>query len=111
MAKAMGDEAHYQQLMRLAENYKNLYDPKTQFIRPKLESGEFITPFDSMKAWAGFQEGNAYQFTWYIPHDIQGLIQLIGLEEFNKRLELTFNESQKSMFGGDKDNINSIYFL
>ena len=107
MAKAMGDEAHYQQLMRLAENYKNLYDPKTQFIRPKLESGEFITPFDSMKAWAGFQEGNAYQFTWYIPHDIQGLIQLIGLEEFNKRLELTFNESQKSMFGGDKDNINS----
>jgi predicted alpha-1,2-mannosidase len=60
-----------------------------------------------MKAWAGFQEGNAYQFTWYIPHDIQGLIQLIGLEEFNKRLELTFNESKKSMFGGDKDNINS----
>ncbi|MBP1672308.1 MAG: glycoside hydrolase family 92 protein [Bacteroidetes bacterium] len=107
MAKAMGDDVNYQKLMKLAENYKNLYDPQTGFIRPKLENDTFIPNFDPMKAWAGFQEGNAYQFTWYIAHDIKGLIQLIGIEEFNKRLELTFTESQKSMFGGNKDNINS----
>lgn len=106
-AKALGDQTNYEKLMKQAAYYRNLFDPETKFIRPKKVDGTFITPFDPMKAWAGFQEGNAYQFTWYIPHDIRGLINLIGIEEFNKRLELTFNESQKSMFGGDKDNINS----
>jgi putative alpha-1,2-mannosidase len=60
-----------------------------------------------MRGWDGFQEGNAYQFTWYVPHDVAGLIRLIGKDEFNKRLEYMFEKSQKSMFGGGSDEIHS----
>lgn len=43
--------------------------------------------FDPLKGWKGFQEGNAAQYTWYVPHDIQGLINLMGIDLFNERLE------------------------
>lgn len=107
MAKSMGQEDDYQKLMKQAAYYKNLFDPETKFIRPKLEDGNFIQEFDPMKGWDGFQEGNAYQYTWYVPHDAQGLIDLIGLDLFNERLESMFDNAQKSMFGGGAEEIHS----
>lgn len=103
MAKSLGKTADYEILMKQANYWKNLFDEETKFIRPKLPNGEFIKTFDPMKAWDGFQEGNAYQFTWFIPHDPAGLLEKLGLELFNERLETTFNESQKSGFGGGKE--------
>ncbi len=103
MAKKLGKEADYQNLMTQAEHWKNLFDTETKFIRPKLPDGNFIEAFDPMKPWDGFQEGNAYQFTWFVPHDVAGLIEKIGKELFNSRLEETFEESQKSLFGGGKE--------
>uniref|UniRef100_UPI00321691A1 GH92 family glycosyl hydrolase n=1 Tax=uncultured Draconibacterium sp. TaxID=1573823 RepID=UPI00321691A1 len=103
MARDLGTEEEYLTLMRQAGYWKNLFDPATKFIRPKLPDGEFIKDFDPMKGWDGFQEGNAYQYTWYVPHDPAGLIEEMGIELFNKRLEKTFNESQKSLFGGGKE--------
>ncbi len=86
MAKALGSEADYEKLIKQATYYQNLFDSETKYIRPKKEDGTFISDFDPMKAWDGFQEGNAFQFTWYVPHDVDGLIRLIGEEEFNGRL-------------------------
>ncbi len=63
MAKKLGKEADYQNLMTQSEHWKNLFDTETKFIRPKLPDGNFIETFDPMKPWDGFQEGNAYQFT------------------------------------------------
>ena len=103
MAKKLGNKADYQKLMTQAEYWKNLFDDETKFIRPKLPDGKFIDAFDPMKPWDGFQEGNAYQFTWFVPHDIAGLVDKIGKELFNSRLEETFEESQKSLFGGGKE--------
>ena len=103
MAKGMGKEDDYRKLMEQSEYWKNLFDPETRFIRPKLPNGNFINPFDPMKAWDGFQEGNAYQFTWFVPHDIAGLMEKIGPERFNERLETTFTESRKSLFGGGEE--------
>ena len=107
MAKSLGDQETADKLFKQAGYYKNLFDPETKFIRPKLENGKFIKDFDPMRGWDGFQEGNAYQFTWYVPHDVAGLISLIGKDEFNKRLEYMFGKSQKSMFGGGSEEIHS----
>ncbi len=107
MAKALGHDADYEKLIKQAGYYRNLFDPETKFIRPKKEDGKFILKFDPMKAWDGFQEGNAFQYTWYVPHDVAGLIQLMGKDEFNRRLDDVFVQAQKSKFGGGSDNIDS----
>ncbi len=107
MAKNLKDNTNHQKLSKQADYYKNLFDPETKFIRPKLESGKFIKDFDPMKGWDGFQEGNAYQYTWYVPHDPAGLIDLIGKPLFNERLESMFINAQKSMFGGGSEEIHS----
>ena len=103
MAKALGHDADYQQLMKQAGYYRNLFDPETKFIRPKEFDGTFIKDYDPMQAWKGFQEGNGFQYTWYVPHDPAGLMALVGKDLFNERLEMMFNEAQKSIFGGGKE--------
>ena len=106
MAKGLRHFDDYQKLMKQSENWTNLYDKETNFIRPRLPNGNFISEFDTLVAWRGFQEGNAFQFTWFVPHDVAGLIQIMGNDLFNQRLENMFNNSQKSMFGGG-DEIHS----
>lgn len=103
MAKQLGHEDDYQKLMDQAGYWKNLYDPETNYIRPKNPDGTFIEDFDPMKAWVGFQEGNAFQYTWYAPHDVAGLIDLMGRDLFNERLDRMFTDAQKSLFGGGKE--------
>jgi len=103
LAKSMGHEADYQKLMTQAGYYKNLFDPETKLIRLKERDGSFIKDFDPMQAWRGYQEGNAVQFTWFVPHDIAGLMGLIGKDLFNERLETMFADAQKTNFGGGKD--------
>jgi len=107
MAKGMQDTTNYKKLMEQGTYYKNLFDSTTKFIRPKMEDGTFLKNFDPMKGWDGFQEGNAYQYTWYVPHDPAGLINLIGKHLFNERLETMFTDAQKSMFGGGSEEIHS----
>lgn len=107
MAKQLGKTGDYEKLIKQAAYYKNLFDTETKYIRPKKENGTFITDFHPMKAWDGFQEGNAFQFTWYIPHDVAGLIELMGKDEFNHRLGTMFENAQKSQFGGGTGEIHS----
>ena len=107
MAKSFGQEEDAGKLMKQATYYRNLFDQETGLIRPRNEDGSFIEDFDPMRAWDGFQEGNAFQYTWYVPHDVAGLIELLGTERFNSRLEKMFVNSRKSMFGGDPDEIDS----
>lgn len=102
-AKQLGKEEDYLQLMKQANAWKNIFDTETKFIRPKYEDGTFIEDFDPLQPWRGFQEGNAFQFTWYVPHDPAGLMKLIGKDLFNERLEKTFTESRKTIFGGGKE--------
>ena len=107
MAKALTDTSNYHKLMDQAGYYRNLFDDKTKFIRPKLENGDFIEDFEPFRGWDGFQEGNAFQYTWYVPHDPEGLIQLIGKDLFNERLEEMFLEAQRGQFGGASEDIDS----
>ena len=97
------DSPVYKKLMKQSTYWNKIFDKKLKLVRPLDENGKFIEPFDYMEAWEGFQEGNAYQYTFYVPHDIEGLIGLVGIDLFNERLERTFEESQKSIFGGGKE--------
>lgn len=107
LAKHLGKSDDCEILVKQAGNYRNLFDAETNFIRPREGNGKFIEDFDPLKAWDGFQEGNAFQFTWYVPHDVQGLIQLMGKDEFNRRLEEMFENADRNRFGGNAGEIHS----
>lgn len=107
LAESLGKMAEAEQLKKYADGYKLLFDNETGYMRPREESGEFMNDFDPMKAWLGFQEGNAVQYTWYVPHDVAGLIDLVGKEEFNRRLENTFQMASKTLYGGKPDEFDS----
>jgi predicted alpha-1,2-mannosidase len=102
-ARSLGKDQDYEKLIRQAGNYKNVFNPENKFITPREMDGSFKKDYDPMIAWVGFQEGNGFQYTWYVPHDVAGLITLMGRELFNERLEMTFIESQKSGFGGGQE--------
>lgn len=102
-AKQLGDTVHYNQLMYLSKGWERLYDPSVNFIRPKKKDGQFVDNFNPMQVWRGFQEGNAWQYTFYVPHDVQGLVGKVGADVFNARLDSIFTVSQKMIFSGGKE--------
>ena len=102
-AKHLGKEDDYKLLSDLSNGWKNLYDPETRLIRPKDTKGNFLEDFNPLAPWKGFQEGNAVQYTFYVPHQIDELVDLVGQETFNTRLDSIFLLSQKNIFGGGKE--------
>lgn len=102
-AKQLGKTDDYNKLTLLSKGWKNLFDTDTKLIRPKDKDGNFIKEFDPMAPWIGFQEGNAVQYTNYVPHDIEELISLVGAEEFNRRLDESFEISRENTFGGGEN--------
>lgn len=102
-AKHLGKEDDYKLLSNLSNGWKNLYDPETRLIRPKDTKGNFLEDFNPLAPWKGFQEGNAVQYTFYVPHQIDELVDLVGQETFNSRLDSIFLLSQKNIFGGGKE--------
>lgn len=102
-AKALGKTDDYNQLIGLSKGWELLYDTTTNFIRPRDLSGEFIKNFDPTAPWVGFQEGNAWQYTFYVPHDPEGLVKKMGKDVFNNRLDSIFQISQKNTFGGGQE--------
>lgn len=99
-AKALGDTQHYEQLIDLSKGWERLYDKEMNFIRPKKANGQFIDNFDPLQVWRGFQEGNAWQYTFYVPHDVPSLVEHVGAETFTARLDSIFTVSQKNLFSG-----------
>ena len=102
-AKHLGKEEEYKLLKKMAGNWRNLYDDDTRLIRPKNSQGLFIDDFNPLEPWRGFQEGNAVQYTFYVPHHIEELVKRMGEETFNNRLDSIFLLSQKNIFGGGKE--------
>jgi predicted alpha-1,2-mannosidase len=99
-AKLLGKKEDEKKLTELSNAWKKLFDPTLRLIRPKWENGQFIGDFKPTQAWRGFQEGNAVQYTFYVPHDPQGLVSAIGKDSFNIRLNRIFEYSRKNAFGG-----------
>ncbi len=102
MARALGRDEDYRRLTALSKGWENIFDPSTKLMRPKGFDGKFMEPFDPYAPWIGFQEGNAIQYTYYVPHDIDRLIEMVGADEFNERLDRSFEISRADIFGGGR---------
>ena len=97
MAKRMGKTEDAAYFARRADFYKNLFDSSTQFMRPKKSDGTWKSPFNPSQighaesVGGDYTEGNAWQYTWHVQHDVPGLIALFGGEEpFLNKLDSLF---------------------
>ncbi|SEJ29017.1 alpha-1,2-mannosidase, putative [Dyadobacter koreensis] len=102
MAKKLGKKGDFEKLIKYSDGWKLIFNPKNKLMHPKGIDGMFIDKFDPYQPWRGFQEGNAVQYTFYVPHNPAGLIDAIGKETFNNRLDSIFTASEKAGFGGGK---------
>ncbi len=98
VAKKLGKEDDYERFHKRSEFYRNLFDSKTGFFRPKNDKGEWVTPFDPLSYEEKcFIEGNAWQYMWFVPQNPQGLIELLGgTKGFLKKLDENFTLTEKS---------------
>jgi predicted alpha-1,2-mannosidase len=104
MSKALGYDDDYEIFIDRAGNYRNLYDRKSGYIRPKTLLRTWWFPFKPGSRY-GFVESNAYQMTYFVPHDVEGLIELQGgRDEFNRRLEETFEKASEHDFVASHNN-------
>lgn len=96
MAQLLGKQEDYQYFMKRSQNWKNLFDWETGFIRPK-KNGGWDKPFDPREVNNNFTEGNAWQYTFFVPQDIQGMIDAYGgPEKFEAKLDEMFNSESKT---------------
>ncbi|PZX61206.1 putative alpha-1,2-mannosidase [Algoriphagus ratkowskyi] len=99
MAKALGDEAGEMEFMKRSTNYANTFDTESGWMRPRDVEGNWKTPFDAYEYDAGFNEANGSQNTWFVPHDLDGLADLMGgKEKAIERLNISFQEAEKLGF-------------
>jgi predicted alpha-1,2-mannosidase len=105
VAAAMRKADDAREFRRRSTFYKNLFDTTTGFLRPRRSDGRWLTPFDPLQTegsgnWGGsggpgYVEGNAWQYSWFVPHDIDGLARLFGEKErCVKKLVECFAENQ-----------------
>ncbi|AKQ46576.1 alpha-mannosidase [Rufibacter radiotolerans] len=100
VAKKLNKPQDYQKYMKRAASYKALFDKQTRFMRGKNANGSWVSPFDPFHSEHGFDgiyiEGTAWQHSWIVPHDVQGLINLFGSDaSFIQHLDSTFNVTSK----------------
>lgn len=107
MAKAMGKADDYAYFSKRARLYAAYFDQKTQFMRGKMEDGSWRTPFDpvaSKHREDDYTEGNAWQYTWLVPQDPEGLITLFGGDQpFSRKLDSLFSISSEMTAGSSPD--------
>ena len=97
-AGALGDKENAKKFRARSLGYKNYYCPEFGTLRPKKENGEFYSPFDprqgeNFEHAPGFHEGSAWNYTFYVPHDVDGLAKLMGgKRNFINKLQMVFDE-------------------
>ena len=90
MARALGRDADFARYIRRAQFYKNVYDPQTGFMRGRVNGGWF-EPFDPFEVNFNYTEANAWQYRFFAPHDVEGLIEIMGGEAaFERKLDSLF---------------------
>jgi len=101
LAKKLGETADYEYFTKRSQYYRNLFDSVTSFFRAKDDKGKWLEPFDPFQYGGNggnpFTEGNAWQYFWFVPHDVEGLIGLSGGNlKFAKKLDDFFTLKNKS---------------
>ena len=97
-AKALGKKEDAKMFYNRSLNYKNYYSKEFGTFRPRLEDGSFYSPFNPLQGAdfepnPGFHEGNAWNYTFYVPHDVYGLAKLMdGKKKFIEKLQMVFDK-------------------
>ena len=104
-AKELGKKDDYTLFMKRSENWQNIFDPESGFMRPKNADGSWVEPFNPYHT-PGFVEGNSWQYSWFVPHNMKGLVNAIGKERFIARLDSAMVRSQKVNFNALGDNFS-----
>lgn len=107
VAKQNGDMKYQHFFEQRASNYKNLFDPSTKLMRGKDSKGNWRSPFDpfllshASTSGGDYTEGNAWQYTWHVQHDVPSLVELMGGKNyFEKKLDSLFFLDVVSLGGG-----------
>ena len=93
MAETMGRDSIAGTFYKRAENWRNQYNPNTTFIQPRDSKGEFQPYFNPDEYTQHICESNAWHYMWSVQHDIEGLIELMGREVFEHKLDSMFTYS------------------
>lgn len=105
MALSLNKKEDYYYFLKRSESWKNLMDKKIGFIRPKDKKGNWIEPFDPYHT-PGFVEGNAFNYTWFVPHKPLELVEMMGQERFVERLNTAMEKSAVGNFNATGDNFS-----
>ena len=98
LADSLGHKEEAERFYKQSLGYKNYFDPATKTLRPKLPDGSFLSPYDpemgkNFEPNPGFHEGCAWNYAFFVPHDIPGLVRLHGGQEaFVRHLQSVFDE-------------------
>lgn len=96
MAKSMGKLDDYKIFLERAQYYKNVYEPSSKFMRSRFRN-QWVTPFDPYEVNFNYTEANAWQYSFYVPQDNTGLIDLIGgKQQLEKQLDKLFAAQNKT---------------
>jgi predicted alpha-1,2-mannosidase len=106
-AKKLNRQEIYTTYMKRSENYKNVFDPSIGYMRPRLKDGSFRQDFDVLSTnGQGFIEGNAWNYTLYVPHDPATLIAMLGgKKKFVKHLDSLFTMELPDKFFAETEDI------
>jgi predicted alpha-1,2-mannosidase len=97
LALSLGQKDIAAQFLKRSQSWRNVFDAETGFARPRKANGDWVTPFDPYRT-PGFVEGNAWQYTWFVPQDVPGLVTAMGRERFLSRLNEAFEKSAPTRF-------------
>lgn len=108
LAEKMKNNSVENEYAKRALNYRNIFDPSIEFARPKLADGTFKKEFDLLDTHGqGFIEGNTWNYSFYVPHDVNGLITEMGGEkQFVRRLDSLFTMHLPSKYFENTEDIN-----
>ena len=96
MAIILNKKEDYEYFMKRSQNWKNTFDWETKFMRPK-KNGGWDKPFDPKEVNNNFTEGNSWQYSFFVPQDIPGMIEAYGgNEKFEAKLDEMFNSESKT---------------
>jgi len=106
-AKKIGNQSVYQQFKARSENFKNVYDPKIGYMRPKLSDGTWKKEFNTLSTHdQGFIEGNAWNYSLYVPHQVDRMVEMMGGSKlFVRHLDSLFTMNLDDSFFAHTEDI------
>ncbi|WP_395765321.1 GH92 family glycosyl hydrolase [Elizabethkingia anophelis] len=107
LAKHLGETEIYNKFIKRSENWRNNFDKTTGFMRPRMADGSFKKDFDLLSTHGqGFIEGNSWNYSFFVPHNPEGLIQQMGgKQKFTSKLDKLFSMHLPDEFFADTEDI------